>query len=112
MVLSFPDFTAALRAAYQSSTRERMDIAAAQYTTDGRTLDLFWKLKPSKYNVRCIRSATPLTQSGFSARYGIPENTLGQWEREQRTPPVYVVQLLAYAVYVDTVTGALDWVQE
>lgn len=112
MILSFPDFTAALRAAYQSSTRERMDIAAARYTTDGRTLDLLWKLKPSKYNVRSIRGATQLTQSGFAERYGIPENTLGQWEREHRTPPEYVVQLLAYAVYVDTITGALDWVQE
>ncbi len=62
--------------------------------------------------MRCIRGASQLSQSGFAVRYVIPENTLGQWEREQRTPPGYVVQLLAYAVYVDTVTGALDWVQE
>lgn len=112
MILSFPDFVSALRAAYQSSTRERMDFAAAQYTTDRRTLDLLWKLKAGKYNVRCIRSATQLSQAGFAARYGIPENTLGQWEREQRTPPEYVVLLLAYAVYADTVTGSLDWDQK
>ena len=108
MILSFPDFAAALRTAYQSSTRERMDFAAAQYTADRRTLDLLWKLKPSKYSVLCIRGAARLSQAEFARRYGIPENTWWQWERGRRTPPEYVVLLTAYAVYCDVITGALS----
>lgn len=111
-MLSYPQFTAALSAAYQNSTRPRFEFAAAEYTTDPRTLDFLWKIKPSRYNPRCIRGASHLTQEGFSHRYGMPKSTLSQWERDERTPPEYVVKLLAYAVYADYITGALDAVQE
>lgn len=111
-MLTYPAFTAALAAAYNNSTRPRFELSAAEYTTDPRTLDFLWKIKPSRYNPRCIRGASQLTQEGFAARYGVPKSTLSQWERDERTPPEYVTSLLAYAVYADHITHALDFVQE
>lgn len=111
-ILSYPDFTSALHAAYSSSTLPRMEFDAARYTTDRRTLDFLWKIKPSRYNVKCIRGASHLTREGFARRYGIPVPTLGQWERDERSPSEYVVHLLAYAIYCDYITGALDDVQD
>ena len=107
MILSFPSFVGALRAAYDSPTLPRMEVDAARYTTDRRTLDLLWSLKPSKYSVLCIRGAARLSQAEFSRRYGVPENTWYQWESGRRKPPEYVVFLTAYAVYCDVITGAL-----
>lgn len=108
MILSFPSFAGALLAIYDSPTFDRAAMSAARYTADKKTLDFLWHLKPSKYSVLCIRGVTQLPRAVFADRYGIPENTVGQWERGQRNPPEYVVMLLAYAVYCDFAAGALS----
>lgn len=107
MILSFPSFALALRAAYDSPTPAQMEVEAARCTTDRRTLDLLWRLKPSASSVLCIRTEAQLSQPEFSKRYGIPANTWRQWEWGRRKPPEYVVFLTAYAVYCDVITGAL-----
>lgn len=48
--------------------------------------------------IRAIRASTGLTQAAFAARYEIPKRTYEAWEMGERTPPSYVVRLLASAV--------------
>lgn len=48
--------------------------------------------------IRELRTETGLTQRAFSWRYGIPLRTVEDWERGIRTPPDYLIRLLAYAI--------------
>lgn len=48
--------------------------------------------------IRAIRASTGLSQAAFAARYEIPKRTYEAWEIGERTPPLYVVRLLAAAV--------------
>jgi Predicted transcriptional regulator len=49
-------------------------------------------------HIRAIRASTGLTQAAFAARFSIPKRTYESWEMGERTPPPYVVSLLAAAV--------------
>lgn len=48
-----------------------------------------------------IRQITGFSRAEFSRRYHIPERTLDDWEKERRTPPGYVLELLERAVKDD-----------
>jgi putative transcriptional regulator len=48
--------------------------------------------------IKSIRSRTGLSQASFAARYDIPKRTVEAWEAGDRTPPPYVIRLLAAAV--------------
>ena len=47
------------------------------------------------YNVKEIRESTGLTQKAFAELYGIPINTLRNWEQGSNSPAPYVVSLIA-----------------
>lgn len=51
-----------------------------------------------KFRVKNLRKSTGLTQVKFSKKYNIPVRTLQDWERGERTPPVYVVELLEFKI--------------
>lgn len=56
-------------------------------------------------NIKSIREKTGLSQSAFSARYGIPIGTLHHWEAGDRQPPEYVLRLLQRVVEGDLRAG-------
>lgn len=51
--------------------------------------------------IKLIRAKTGLSQMKFAEVYHIPMRTLQDWEREVRTPPEYVVELLEFRVNFD-----------
>lgn len=51
--------------------------------------------------IKEIRQLTNLTQQKFCDKYGIPLQTLRQWEQEHRSPPDYLVELLEFKVRED-----------
>lgn len=51
--------------------------------------------------IKEIRNALGVTQKEFSRIYKIPVRTIQDWERGERTPPEYVVELLERAVMQD-----------
>ena len=50
---------------------------------------------------RKLRKQTGLSMQKFGDRYGIPFRTIQDWEREERTPPDYVYELLKFRVEAD-----------
>lgn len=42
-----------------------------------------------------IRQASGLTQAAISERFGIPKRTVEAWDTGERTPPPYVLTMLA-----------------
>ena len=44
--------------------------------------------------IRQLRKSTGLSQSKFSAYFGIPTATLQDWEHERRTPPRYIIGMM------------------
>lgn len=52
--------------------------------------------------IREIRKSTGLSQTEFGRRLGgIPPRTLQDWEAERRTPPDWVIELIAFRVQHD-----------
>lgn len=51
--------------------------------------------------IKEIRALTGLSRAEFGRVYHIPERTLDDWEKERRTPPRYVLELLERAVKDD-----------
>lgn len=58
-------------------------------------LGRIWEL--SQLTVKAIRTSTGLSQAKFAERFLIPPRTIEDWERDLRTPPRYVIYLLALA---------------
>ncbi|MBO6162790.1 MAG: helix-turn-helix domain-containing protein, partial [Eubacterium sp.] len=46
--------------------------------------------------IKKLRKKTGLSQSKFSAKFGIPVRTLQQWEQGISAPPEYLVRMMAY----------------
>ena len=42
-----------------------------------------------------MRSNTGMTQKNFAAKFDIPVSTYEQWEMGMRTPPTYIVDMIA-----------------
>ena len=51
--------------------------------------------------IRELRKETGLSQSKFSAKFGIPVRTLQQWEQGISAPPGYVVRMMAYIMRME-----------
>ena len=50
---------------------------------------------------RELRKKTGLSQSKFSAKFGIPVRTLQQWEQGISAPPEYLVRMMAYIMLLE-----------
>ena len=48
-----------------------------------------------------LRKKTGLSQSKFSAKFGIPVRTLQQWEQGISAPPEYLVRMMAYIMLLE-----------
>lgn len=70
------------------------------YSADGsgdapiKILTIIWELTHD-FNFRKIRAISRLTQESFVREYRIPRRTIEHWDVGERTPPSYVLELLA-----------------
>lgn len=108
-MLSFYEFTDLLAIAKQHSRFETFQLAATKHTdysarAGERTAQLIWAMKYANLNIKSIRGISQLSQAEFAERYGISQRSVENWEGGQRRPPEYLISLLAYAVYSDTVS--------
>lgn len=75
-------------------------LPAEYYTEDGIAdkavdmLRIIWDLRDN-FNFAAVRNASGYTQKTFSEEYGIPLRTIEDWCRGSRTPPPYLLDLLA-----------------
>ena len=51
--------------------------------------------------IKELRKKTRLSQSKFSAKFGIPVRTLQQWEQGISAPPEYLVRMMAYIMLLE-----------
>ena len=51
--------------------------------------------------IKELRAKTGLSQQKFGDLLNIPKRTLQDWEQDKRTPPPYVVEMIAYGVEHD-----------
>ena len=51
--------------------------------------------------IKELRKKAGLSQSKFSAKFGIPVRTLQQWEQGISAPPEYVVRMMAYIMLLE-----------
>lgn len=65
------------------------DIPADRLALLGRVWDF------AHMDFRAIRQASSLTQAAFADRFGIPKRTIEAWDEGQRTPPAYVLRMMA-----------------
>lgn len=70
------------------------------YPADGsgdapiKILSIIWELSHD-LNFRKLRAISGLTQESFVREYRIPRRTIEHWDVGERTPPPYVLELLA-----------------
>ena len=78
------------------------------YPTDGsryapiKILIFIWELTHD-FNFRKLRAISGLTQAEFVREYRIPRRTVEHWDVGERTPPPYVLELLAANVITELV---------
>ena len=53
------------------------------------------------YRIKELRQKTGLSQSKYSAKFGIPVRTLQQWEQGISAPPEYLVRMMAYILKLE-----------
>ncbi len=51
--------------------------------------------------IKELRKTTGLSQSKFSAKFGIPVRTLQQWEQGISAPPEYLVSMMEYIMLLE-----------
>ena len=51
--------------------------------------------------IKELRKKTGLSQSKFSAKFGIPVRTLQQWEQGISAPPEYLIRMIAYIIQLE-----------
>ena len=51
--------------------------------------------------IKELRKKTGLSQSKFSAKFGIPVRTLQQWEQGISAPPEYLIRMIAYIMLLE-----------
>ena len=83
------------------------------YPADGsgdapvKILTTIWELAHD-FNFRKLRAISGMTQAEFVREYRIPRRTIEHWDVGERTPPPYVLELLA----ADVVSAKIKEVME
>lgn len=83
------------------------------YPADGsgdapiKILTIIWELAHD-FNFRKLRQISGLTQESFVREYCVPRRTIEHWDVDERTPPSYVLELLA----ADVVSAKIKEVME
>jgi DNA-binding XRE family transcriptional regulator len=58
--------------------------------------------------IKELRKKTGLSQSKFSAKFGIPVRTLQQWEQGISAPPEYLVRMMVYIMLLEEKSSIQD----
>lgn len=83
------------------------------YPADGsgyvpiKILTIIWELSHD-FNFRKIRQISGLTQESFVREYRIPRRTIEHWDVGERTPPSYVLELLAADVLSSKIKEVME----
>ena len=83
------------------------------YSADGsgdapiKILSIIWELSHD-FNFRKLRAVSGMTQAEFVREYRISRRTIEQGDVDERTPPSYVLELLA----ADVVSAKINEVME
>lgn len=72
-----------------------------------KIMSIIWELAHD-FNFKKLRQISGLTQEAFVREYRIPRRTVEHWDVEERTPPSYVLELLA----ADVVSAKIKEVME
>ena len=56
-------------------------------------------------DIATLRKNAGLSQEIFAARYNIPTKTLEDWEAYKEEPAPYIVKLIAYTIYIDSLNA-------
>lgn len=72
-----------------------------------KILTIIWELAHD-FNFKKLRAISGLTQESFVREYRIPRRTIEHWDVGERTPPSYVLELLA----ADVVSAKIKEVME
>lgn len=67
------------------------------------TIIYIWSNYKSMNEIQKIRQSTGLSQSKFSAHFGIPITTLQDWEHNRRTPPAYVINMIKQIIQYEKI---------
>ncbi len=59
-----------------------------------KIMSIIWELTHD-FNFRKLRAISGLTQAEFVREYRIPRRTIEHWDLDERTPPPYVLEMLA-----------------
>lgn len=59
-----------------------------------KIMTIIWELAHD-FNYKKLRQVSGLTQEAFAREYCIPRRTIEHWDVDERTPPSYVLELLA-----------------
>ena len=51
--------------------------------------------------IKELRKKTGLSQSKFSAKFGIPVRTIQQWEQGISAPPEYLLRMMSYIMQLE-----------
>lgn len=52
-------------------------------------------------SIKKLRTITGMTQLEFANYFNIPKRTIENWESEKRTPPIYIIELIAYKIKME-----------
>lgn len=72
-----------------------------------KILKIIWELMHN-FTFKKLRDISGLTQAEFVREYRIPRRTIEHWDADERTPPSYVLELLA----ADVVSAKIKEVME
>lgn len=83
------------------------------YPADGsgevpiKILTTIWELAHD-FNFRKLRAISGMTQAEFVREYRIPRRTIEHWDVDERTPPSYVLELLAADVVSEKIKEVME----
>lgn len=72
-----------------------------------KIMSIIWELAHD-FNYKKLRAVSGMTQAEFVSEYCIPRRTIEHWDVGERTPPSYVLELLA----ADVVSAKIKEVME
>ena len=79
---------------------ESGSLPAEYYSEDGsadkaiKIMKIIWELT-NDFTFKKLRAVSGMTQAEFVREYRIPRRTVEHWDVDERTPPSYVLELLA-----------------
>lgn len=72
-----------------------------------KIMTIIWELAHD-FNFKKLRAVSGMTQTEFVREYRIPRRTVDHWDVDERTPPSYVLELLAADVVSAKIKEAME----